>query len=109
MFVGRPGAYYRVDHLRDSSIGKALALLTMIRLGWNFQPGTNTLDYYKYLEKNVHKKFYKLWPRSKLIHYCTKLERLSLTANHFHPRLMFVDKVRASPSGAPYWIVTVGS
>ncbi len=51
MFVGRPGAYYRVDHLRDASIGKALALITMIRLDWNFLAGTNTLAYYKYLKK----------------------------------------------------------
>jgi hypothetical protein len=43
----RPGAYPRVEHLKDASLGKALALLTNIRLGWIGFPGTNTLAYYK--------------------------------------------------------------
>ncbi len=43
----RPRAYPRVEHLKDSSIGYALALPTNNRLGWKGLPGTNALAYYK--------------------------------------------------------------
>jgi len=41
----RPGAYPRVEHPKDASLGKAPALLANIRLGWKVLPGTNTPDY----------------------------------------------------------------
>jgi len=42
MFVGKAGAYPRLEHLKGASLGKALALPANIRLGL---PGTNTLAY----------------------------------------------------------------
>ncbi len=43
----RPGAHPRVEHLKCSSLRKALALPANIRLGWKGLPGTNTLAYYE--------------------------------------------------------------
>jgi hypothetical protein len=43
-----PGAYPRVDHLKDASLEYALALLTNIGLGWKNLLGTNALAYYKH-------------------------------------------------------------
>jgi hypothetical protein len=43
----RPGAYTRVWHLKDASLGQALALPANIRLGRKGLPGTNTLAYYE--------------------------------------------------------------
>ncbi len=39
----RPGAYSRVDHLKDASLGYP----PNIRLGWKGMPGTNTLAFYE--------------------------------------------------------------
>jgi hypothetical protein len=39
----RPGAYQRVERLKDASLGKAPALPINIGLGWKGFPGTNTL------------------------------------------------------------------
>jgi hypothetical protein len=41
----KPGAYPRVEHLKDASLVKAPALPASIRLGWNSLPGKNTLAY----------------------------------------------------------------
>ena len=47
MFVGKAGAYPRVKHLKDGSLGQAPALPTNIRLGWTIFPATNTLANYE--------------------------------------------------------------
>ncbi len=47
MFAGKPGAYPRVDHLKDVSLGQAPALPVNTRLFWKGLPGTNTLAYYE--------------------------------------------------------------
>jgi hypothetical protein len=41
----RPGAYPRVEQLKGSSKGQALALPTSIRVSWRGLLGTNTLAY----------------------------------------------------------------
>jgi len=41
------GAYPRVEHLKGALIGRALALLANISLGWKGLPGTNTQAYCK--------------------------------------------------------------
>jgi hypothetical protein len=43
MFVGKAGAYLRVEPLRGASL---TTLLINIRLGWKGLPGTDTLAYY---------------------------------------------------------------
>ncbi len=42
MFVGKAGAYPRLEHLKGASLGKTPALPANIRLGL---PGINTLAY----------------------------------------------------------------
>jgi hypothetical protein len=36
-----------VEHLKDGSLGEAVALSENIRLSWKGLPGTNTLAYYE--------------------------------------------------------------
>ncbi len=43
----RPGAYYRVEHLKSSSMGQTFALPTNIRLGWKGLPETKALAYHE--------------------------------------------------------------
>jgi hypothetical protein len=43
----RPGAYHRVDHLKDTSLKQDLALSAYIRLGWKGLLWTNTLPKYE--------------------------------------------------------------
>ncbi len=50
MSVDRPEDYPRASQLKGSSLEKAPALPTNIRLGWKGLPGTNTLTYYKICE-----------------------------------------------------------
>jgi hypothetical protein len=47
MFVGKAGAYPRVEHLKGASFGLAPALPTKIRLGRKGLPETNALAYYE--------------------------------------------------------------
>jgi hypothetical protein len=47
-WVGQ-GAYPRVEYLKSTSLGDALALLANIILGWKGLPGTSTIAYYKHL------------------------------------------------------------
>ncbi len=46
MFVGKAGAYTKVEHLIIASLRKALAFPANVRLGWKDLWGTNTLAYY---------------------------------------------------------------
>ncbi len=47
MFVGTPGVYPIVDHLKGASLGWAPALPANIKQGWKGLPRTNTLAYYE--------------------------------------------------------------
>ncbi len=44
-FVGRAGAYPRVEHLREALLGQTQVSSTNIRLGWKSLPRTNALAY----------------------------------------------------------------
>jgi hypothetical protein len=48
LFWVMPGAYPRVEHLKDASLEYNLALLTNIGLDWKNLPGINALAYYKH-------------------------------------------------------------
>jgi hypothetical protein len=43
----RPGSYPKVEHLKGALLRYALALPSIIRLGWKGFPRTNTLAYYE--------------------------------------------------------------
>ncbi len=63
----RPRAYPRVMHLKGASPGQALALLSIIRLGWTGLSGTSTLANLAHLCVTIVKKFYDIgnrrgWP-----------------------------------------------
>ncbi len=58
MFVGRPGDYPIVEHLKSASLGSALALPANIRLGCKGLSETNTLAYYRSTLITVEKKFF---------------------------------------------------
>ncbi len=47
MFVGKAGAWPKVQHLKDASLGYAQALPANIRLNWKGLPGTSASAYYK--------------------------------------------------------------
>jgi hypothetical protein len=46
-----------VEHLKDASLGQALALSTNISIGWKGLPGTNPIAYYKELQIMDIKRF----------------------------------------------------
>jgi hypothetical protein len=62
----RPGAYLRVEHLKGSSIGKAPAFPTHIRLGGKGFLGVNTVAYLKKIVSYGRKKFYNIAPREEM-------------------------------------------
>jgi hypothetical protein len=43
-----PGAYLKVERLKDPLLRGALALFAIIRQGWKSLLGTNTLAYYEH-------------------------------------------------------------
>jgi hypothetical protein len=56
MFVGKAWSLPKSRDHESASLGKALALPTNIRFGWNSLPGTNTQAYYEnsqITDKNV--------------------------------------------------------
>ncbi len=62
MIAGKAGAYPRVEHLEDASLGWAPALPAIIRLGWKGLPETNTLAYYESSQITDRKGFKILTP-----------------------------------------------
>ncbi len=58
----KPGAYLSVEHLKYSSVGSVLALLTNIRQRGKGLTGTNTLVYFKCSQITAVKSFIVMTP-----------------------------------------------
>jgi hypothetical protein len=61
----RQGSYFKVEHLKGASLGKATALPINIRHSWKGLPGTNTQKLITKIQNYRQKSFLTLEPERK--------------------------------------------